>query len=82
MTKTFQLPVVQGKPLFILSAQIGGPLKINICAGLDIDERQITPRKRGTDFLSGQDLNHRNVEIQGAQQIKSLLIRRDRHQKI
>src|SRR5918996_2862856 len=68
--------------VLVVLSHAGIPLESHSGIGFTVDEIQPAMSEWRIDFLPGQYLNDRDVEIKSAQQIESLLDRRRRHQKV
>lgn len=82
VAEALKLPIVAFQPLPILSADLPAPLEVYLGLALAVDQRQCAARKRGIDLLPAQHLDHGDIEVEGAQEIQSLTVRKGGHEKI
>jgi hypothetical protein len=74
--------IVLGQPRLIVSAHSGIPLEPDLSLAFAIHQGQAAQRKGGIDFLPRQDLDRRDIEIKGTQQIEPLLIVGGGHEEV
>src|SRR5262245_32168421 len=82
MTEATDFRIVLRQSSLVVLLRGGIPLEANFRVGFTVNEPQPAIGKRRVHFLSGQNLNHRDIEIEGAQQIEPLLVRWKGHQEV
>src|SRR2546430_11667958 len=66
----------------VVLPRAGIPFEANFGVGFTVNDTQPAIRKWWIDFLPGQYLDNRDIEIEGAQHVQPLLVRCRRHQKV
>src|SRR6516164_9170663 len=82
MAEAADFQIMMRKPGLIIPVRIVTPLVTDFPLSFAIDQGQAAARKGRVDFRARQYLNRRNVQIETAEYIETLLICRCRHQEI